>query len=42
MRESSYMVEYMKHFLVNEKKNEFNHYTIAIFDGEYSNKMAVI
>jgi hypothetical protein len=41
-RESFYMKDYMKQILMKKNVNEFNYYSIAIFDGEYSNKMAVI
>lgn len=32
----------MKSYMLNENINEFNQYTICMFDGEYSNRMATI
>ena len=41
-RDSFYMKDYMKQIFKKNNINDFNYYSIAIFDGEYSNKMAII
>jgi hypothetical protein len=41
-RENYLMIEHMKSYMLNENINEFYHYTICMFDGEYSNRMATI
>lgn len=41
-RESTYVKDFMKESLLKNNINEFNYYSIAMFDGEYSNKMAIV